>query len=523
MIGNPTQFNRPAGLITALSTNTPGVDVFRANQSRTQKLFLVFGGLLAALVGVFYVLQDRYTLVFPSLFLSLLLLLSTIIVFPRSVLYITVAAACLFELFPTNQPDALTDKIPYFANVNTIFQQNAGVNVKSVPLSLMEVVLVIGGMSSWIRGVLNRNLKIEKGPLFWPIAAYIVCVIFGFLNGFLNGGDYKIGLQESRNQVHLLLIYLIVYNQIDSVKRGHVLLWLCAICIAFKSVLYVYRQYVTLGGAPISDQGVGSHEEAFFFMGFVLLLLVLQLCRVYPKLRTFMWIMLPIVYMGFVSTNRRAGTAALVVGLVMVLVASYQCLPRYQKMIRNIIIFTALFGPVYYNVFKNSSNPLAAPARAIKSHYEPDWRDLQSNLYRDAENACQMATMRAAPIFGYGYGRPFIKAAWIADISNTYAWWDYLPHNQILWVWQRLGFVGFFAFWFMVCSAIIVHVHTARDPETSYELRAFHLFAIGILGMELMVAMYDMQLANSRNMVFTGLFLGMVFPRSRRMAPQIAP
>jgi hypothetical protein len=60
-------------------------------------------------------------------------------------------------------------------------------------------------------------------------------------------------------------------------RQVNSLFWMTAICISLKGALYTFRRYVTIAGQPLPDQGVGSHEEAFLFVAFVLLLFVLSI------------------------------------------------------------------------------------------------------------------------------------------------------------------------------------------------------------------------------------------------------
>jgi hypothetical protein len=86
----------------------------------------------------------------------------------RAVLYIVFAAACLFELFPSDSPDSLTERVPFFWNINTIFQIYMNANVKAVPLNLLELILLLaGGFSLW-RAVFTKSVSLRGGAADVP-------------------------------------------------------------------------------------------------------------------------------------------------------------------------------------------------------------------------------------------------------------------------------------------------------------------------------------------------------------------
>jgi hypothetical protein len=432
--------------------------------------------------------------------------------FPRAVLYVTFAAACLFELLPTGYADALTDRVPFFWNVNTIFQRYAQANVKAIPLNLCEVFLLAAALCSALRAVFTRSVRLRAGALFWPIAVYIGFVVMGWVNGMMSGGDFKISLQEVRSQFYFFLAYLLAVNLVHERRHVDVLLWLFALCVGLKGILLTFRRYVTLAGLPLPDQGVGSHEEAFFFDAFILLLLILCLTGAsdgaHKRLQRVMWFLLPCVLVGNLALNRRAGTAALLIAVPLLLMAAHRALPHRRRLIAGIGIALVAGFAVYYPAFRNSQSAFAQPARAIQSHFQPSARDAASNAYRDAEDANLMATIRLAPLLGYGYGKRMLHMVPMADISEQYEWWDVMPHNQILWVWMRVGTLGLVAFWIMV-SAIVVHACLAiRAQGASAHTKSVGLFCLCAVGMLLVFSALDLALSNFRVVLFMGFCVG---------------
>ncbi len=511
----------PIGMETAY--RVPSAAEFATAARERTNQYGLWGLLLALGLGAASASLGAAGIALSGAGLVALLLLVLLWHYPRISLYVTFTAACLFELFPTGFADALTDQVPFFWNINTIVQRYAHVEFKGFPLNLFEVLVLIAGLWSLIRAGVMKQVGLRAGPLFRPIALYIAFVIFGWAHGAATGGDFIISLQEVRAQFYFLLAYLMAVNLVREQRDVNALLWMLAICIGFKGVLYTFRRYVTLAGLPVPDQGVGSHEEAFLFNAFVILLMVLGLCSAHRRLQRVMWLLLPFVILGSLATNRRAGTAALLLALPILLLAAYRALPRRRKMVLGTGLALLVGFSLYYPAFKNSRSMLALPARAIASQFQPSARDRSSNQYRIAENACLKATIRLAPLQGYGYGKPMLHAVPIADISSLYPWWDIMPHNQILWVWMRVGTFGFLAFWIMIAAILMAAGRLCQPRDNPSQECVVGLFVLMLIMMLVIFGLLDLQLSNFRNMLFAGFWTGVLGIVLRPEPPRTQP
>ena len=474
--------------------------------------------------------------------------------YPRFAAYTVIASACLFEAGPLNWPDSLTDRVPFFWNVNSVLLVYGGIDIHAFPLNVLEVFLLLAGSISLFRAVYSRGVKVTLGSLFWPIGAYIAFVGWGWLHGMASGGDFKISLQEVRSQVYFLVAYLMAVNLMRTPisnsthsregagvgsdsnspfpggERGRgrgvsstldSILWTIVLSIGFKGILYTVRRlhYVKFGGMAMPDQGVGSHEEAFLFDCFIVLLPVLLLWNVYPKLRRAMWMLMPFVVLGDLACARRAATAALLIVIPILMLAAYRALPARRRSIAWTTLALAMAFAIYFPIYKDGSGMLAQPARAIKSQFAPDARDKSSNDYRIAEEADLFATIKSSPVLGYGYGKRMFHAVRIADISKSYAWWDIMTHNQILWVWMRVGTIGFIVFWLMIASIVIAAGRIVQDPASTPENAAVALFTMLVVAALLIFGLLDLQLSTFRDMLFAGFWTGCVaaMPKPREV------
>lgn len=471
--------------------------------------------LLALVCAYTYTMNELDTLIVPAILLTCFMIPLLLWRYPKFSLYCVFASVCLFEALPLGMPDIPTAHVPFFWNINTIIQIYGHMDGHLMPLNLFEVFILLAAVSSAVRSVYSGTAKVVIGQMFWPILIYIVFVSIGWIHGLFTGGDFKISMQEVRSQFYLLLAYMIGLNSVGDRQTLKNLQWVMVIAIGFKACNYALRRFIDYAGQPLPDQGVGSHEEAFFFNSFIVFFVVSLAYR--PSRALFYTVvgLLPIVVMGDLACNRRTGTAALVIVLPILVTILYKTMPEVRKKIAIISFCFLIFSVAYYQAFKNSGSMLAEPARAVKSQFDPDSRDTSSNQYRDAEDADLMATIKLSPIIGYGYGKPMLHAVPIADISSQYEFWDIVTHNQILWVWMRVGSIGFVCFWLMVCGVIIYGIQRAIDPEVDRELQALSIYTVLVFSMLIVFGLLDLQLTNYRDMLFAGLWIGMMVGSSR--------
>jgi hypothetical protein len=471
----------------------------------------LFGALLATICSVLYTVSGFDSVIIPAIFIVALMIPILLWKFPRFSMFFLFISVCLFEVIPLGILIIPTSLVPFFWNVNTILQFYAGASdAKMVPFNLFEIFILVAGAAALIRSVYLGTAKVTPGPLLIPILGYGAFVVFGLIHGLFSGGDATISLQEVRSQFYLILAYIIGVNAVKDIDTARKLQWAMVICIGLKGVFYTLCRFTVFAGQAVPDQGVGSHEEAFFFNAFILFFIVSLVYKVPKAMFYTMLAFLPWVVVGNLACNRRAGTAALIIVLPIMVAVLYKAVPHLRKSIAIVTACFVVLGTVYYQSFKNSGATIAQPARAVKSQFDPDARDASSNAYRDAENADLMATIKIDPVFGYGYGKPMLHAVKIADISKIYPFWDIVTHNQILWIWMRVGTLGFVAFWLAVCSSIIFGIQKAVDPSIDWIIQGISLYVVLVLAMLIVFGLLDLQLSNFRDMLFTGLWLGIM-------------
>jgi O-antigen ligase len=500
------------------ATNVLGLRETEKRQRFQQTLLGVFAGLLSLTAGASYVLVEPTTLLVPILLLSVTLLPAVLWYYPRLALYGIFGSAILFEIFQQiKSGEGLTDAVPFFWNINTMFQSYLGTNPKAAPINFFELVLILFSGVILLRFATRQQVAIRCGSLFWPILGYLCFVAVGLFNGMATGGNFNEALQEVRSQFYFGIMYFMAVNGIRDRKHIDVLIWITAVCISFKAFNYIFRHHFIFHGV-IQDGGAGSHEEAFFFIAFAMLLSVLSFAQIQQKLQKLMWWLLPFIFYANLTTNRRTAYAALIIVLPILLLSAYKGFPSARKSIVRILVSIAVLFPPYFVVFRESQGAIAGPARAINSAISPNERDASSDQYRQAENYDLMFTLRSSPttmVIGYGYGKRFLTPGDnLSTIKDVYIWYNLLPHNQILWVWMRLGTLGFLMFWAMICAIIVYACRIIRFQEQKTRSdanpypRFVAFYALVLVGLLLVFGLLDLQLSNFRDMIFVAMWIG---------------
>src|SRR5207248_6613630 len=107
-----------------------------------------------------------------------------------------------------------------------------------------------------------------------------------------------------------------------------------------------------------------------------------------------------------------------------------------------VVALIVIAGSSYLAVYWNKGGATARPAQSVRSLIAPDERDYASNLYRDQENENLRFTITSSPIIGIGFGKPFAVINNMVDMQSVWPFQLYMPHNNILWLWLRMGLLG---------------------------------------------------------------------------------
>jgi hypothetical protein len=108
---------------------------------------------------------------------------------------------------------------------------------------------------------------------------------------------------------------------------------------------------------------------------------------------------------------------------------------------------------------------------------------------------------------GVGFGNVYEQPIPLVNIRFPLI--DYIPHNQILWVFVKMGAVGFFAFWFYFKSVDAKANQLFHRLDDTYLKAVMMMITLSVIN-QMVVSFFDLQLTYYRNMLYLGCLIGMI-------------
>ncbi len=371
-----------------------------------------------------------------------------------------------------------------------------------IPANAVEVWLILLVGIWLIQGVLAHRLRLVPPPCpaAWMLAVLTIALAFGL--GLAAGGDIKPALWEVRALGYLLGLAWLVPQIVERRRDLEVILWVITLAFALKAVQGLYRYVVVLQGQLDLSETFMAHEDPVMFVPLFLLLVALVHYRAAPALRRGMLASAPFMLMALLLTQRRI--AYITLGVCTVFFAAALSAAARRTLLRLTVPFL-LAGAAYTLAFAGSSSPWARPIERALSLLDPA---NPSNLYRLLERENLQYTIQTYP-WGIGFGHPYEMSRTLPKLG--FPLYEYIPHNEVLWIWVKAGTIGFilvmFFFARVVAEATWSYRHL-RDPL----LRAVAVVIGLAIVNQLVASYYELQLTYSRNMIYLGTFIGLLRP-----------
>jgi hypothetical protein len=378
---------------------------------------------------------------------------------PHAAVLALLAAALSIEQFSYFVTSSVrgtpTRNIPLFHSVTP----GSGVT----PAEIFLVVLV----TVWtMRAALAHSFGLPQSPLRRRLAVFLGMVVVGLGLGLVHHGDLKAAFWEVRPWAYLALSYVLAASLLTSKQMLRAVLWIMVVASGIKAMQGVVI-FLKVRHVQPRPEATLAHEEAYFFGLFVVLTCALWIFGIKGRLRATATALLPLVLFADMGNSRRNAWAVLGMALIVLLFTAYAGLPDRRPMLRRLGVVLLALSCVYFPAFWNRDGMLGQPARALRSAIAPDPRDLQSNQYRQAEDANLLLNIRSSRSLGTGFGVPINYAIPIIDLTNIDKAIAFIPHNGVLYIWMRLGMLGEIAFLALIGGAIVRtgQLSRARDRE----------------------------------------------------------
>lgn len=378
-----------------------------------------------------------------------------------------------------------------------------GLPDRPIGFFILFVVVVVA-----IHALLKRKKVLYGGALLPAYLFFMLCVLWGIVHGLMGGGNVKIMVNEVRSFWYLFLGYILAYNLVQSKKHVRVFFWVIIICAGIRALEGCYIYIVILHGSLNGINEIMGHEDSYFWIGILFMILLFSLhSRYWPQFATTL-ILLPCLLIALVANNRRTDFGALFLAILIAWLLIIIVRPEARRWLVIALLAAVIVVAGYVVAFGNGNGGLSLPARALISLVHPDPRDAASDAYRDIENYDLQYTVKQNPL-GLGFGKPFLEPLILPNILSLDPVYLYIPHNTVYWVWMRLGPLGYLALWFLFGSMIARGIVYLRKMKDKY-LQLVAIYIVGMIVMEIVVAYYDYQLSFYRNVLYVGMLAGVL-------------
>lgn len=376
-------------------------------------------------------------------------------------------------------------------------------------LNPLEIIAIVVFLAWALRGRRDRRFRFERGLLFWPMIALLGVLAAGVLWGAIQPGDnLDTALWEIRELAYCVIIYFLVGILFTHRRDLNTLTWILLISAFLLGLECLIRYYFFIPGHVVGDLDY-DHDDATVLAFAIVLSVGMLLLGSTRRQRFFALATIPFDVLALMVTQRRAGEAALAVGLVCLAII----LLRVNKsLFFKIVPVTALVLSIYLAAYWNcTSGTLCQPARALTSQINPDPRDLSSDQYRYIETQDLILNIDSQPVTGLGFGQQFAFYIPLPD-ESFWPFWHYTPHNAILWIWVKAGVLGFFVFWWVAGSGLYRGGRLIQALSAAGDNKARALVAGGtsFIIMQITVSYVDLGLTSDRDMLLLGLMLGII-------------
>jgi hypothetical protein len=300
-----------------------------------------------------------------------------------------------------------------------------------------------------------------------PIRQFAVLVLFTLawmtVSGLARGGSFRFALWQVTRHLYLPFVYLLMEEALrgaaDAKAVGRIILG-AGVFRAVEAIV-LRQMYPSIEMFPHAT----THHDSVLFATCVGILLALILERPTKRSVKICALLGPVYLWGMLANNRRlVWTEIAMVAIFFFLVTPWG---RAKRFFARALVISLLPLLVYAAAGWNSKAGIFAPVQTIRSMFDSNVDG--STRWRDWENYDLIYTFRQNPLFGAGFGHPFVQATPLPDITRVYELEPYVPHNSVLGLWAFGGLFGFSLLWAIFPVGMFFTVRAYRWSRTPTE------------------------------------------------------
>jgi hypothetical protein len=429
---------------------------------------------------------------------------------PAIGLYVLFGSAILFEQFTIAGIVPVTYQVRFFVNINAY-------TPIPIRLSLADLLMLLTAAALVVQRLRATGGRLRAGAFGWAVLGYVGVFVVGTVIGVTRGGAWNadVALAELRAPFQLGLTYFLTANLMRDLRQLSVFMWLFVLASSVKAAQTILN-FNEASNLSYTLRTFITHEDVVFIGVAIALALVAVLLGLRTRLARVLIALLPLLLVAELVANRRVGLIALGVTVVAVALLLLFTHPRRVA----VLVVCASVGLAGYAVFFwDATGPIAEPIRALRTVFDASatsLTDQYSSAWRDIEHQNIAYTMSEVPFTGVGVGQRYFFERQPDEIP--FAYWRFITHDALLWLWLKAGPLGAFALWFLVARAALVGAALFRrvdDPA----LRWCVALPIALIVMQVVFSSVDLGLTYSRTMVVLGASLGLAAFVAEHHAP----
>lgn len=336
---------------------------------------------------------------------------------------------------------AVTPWYPFVKNLSS--RESISFIHDSLTITPIELMLVLT-MSGWLLGLLvSHSRRVRRGGILAPMVLFFVIVVAALGRAIVGAGDLRIAMFEGRALLYLPVMYFLIVQLFDHEAQYRRLFRLALVAILGHSLFAMNHYFGLDEEAQQALESLTEHSASVHVAAVLVLLFALfTVPGCSNRLRLLALVVAVPASLEFVYSERRSAAVGLIIGLLLLVLFLYKL---NRRTLVAVVPLIAIVAVGYLGAFWNNEGPWGLGAQAVKSVVSPDEireADRTSGIYRQLEAFDIWFTIRTQPLTGVGFGNPFYQP-WPLPYLPGFEFRDFIPHNNILWIWLKLGVFGF--------------------------------------------------------------------------------
>ena len=363
-----------------------------------------------------------------------------------------------------------------------------------ITISPIELAILAAAGSLLLRGA-RPPVPVSMPLIIWTIPGF---VFLGLLYGLYKGAPMNLAYTESRGFLVSFAVFYVVVMLGPSNVRQIARIFGVSVLVLALLLIFRYLAFVRTGQLGVPAERAFAHESSLILgTGLVLGMVMFLRSRGLSNRAGYMGYCF-LMLIAMLVTGRRAAT---LVGLVGVLSVGLMLLPRKPLLVLTCAVPLSLASGAYLAAFWNVEyGALAQPARAVRSQIDPNARDQSSDEYREIEKRNVIRTIQVNKAFGVGFGREYIVFEGLPDLRDFWPPQYFTPHQNVLWLWLKMGPLGMAAFLSMIVLALQRCIRACRTMPLDSVAFGGGVVLIAAILMALCYSTVDLGLTGSREL-----------------------